>query len=735
MSNTDTPCKRNVPKKSALQQRKSTAGKDSPASRNSPTPKLRGTIGIGKSKCEWKGDAGSDSDNSNSNSNSDLEESDAYTPRKPIVRTGRPSWRSTVRNCSSTSTNSLTLLPSSRSRNRKLGVDFVGDSSSDTEELSTDTPQKSPVPTPSAYPKTTTQLSSSKSRKCSRLQASGMKRKPMMESVEDTNTDSDIEVINMRIPQKSPEQTLSTLRKSTVGTSTSTPRKSSTLRPGSSDIEVLYSRRLQPYSPNTPLVNRQDKKPAPRRAPLSQGGKWSSEDMDTFYPEEDKKQKELDRLRTKINHLVSLTRFNNVETSPQTSSASQRRTVRTSSSMSGKSSRPQPSSIIRKPTAQSLEDTDADSQGTNNDSEDANTDSDIEELDIRIPQKSLLQTSSSTSRKSTVPTSSSTSQKRSTLQPSSSDIEELYTRRSPPHSPNTPLINRRDNVPSPPSASASDDEISSSKKWWTQDMDAFHLARSEQKKKELDGLHEKFNHLVGRAPFNNQEPKLWDDSLKVVERWAPAGTTRIKVIDIANDFFKHERVWPCRRTDIDKLKKKLCRTDNISLKSYERSKKAIIQPTSPEEETEGNREWWRFSSSQQRIEREQLEAEKLQKLRLNFIQHVGRMPYSEHEPRLWEEGIQIVKKWSYSSSCMAQQMLIANDYFEFTSEWPVYTSDLKKLKEHLSNEDHRKAVAKKRREDMVARERIKEAVTRDQQQQRHRKKHLHTVKSGRVEKR
>jgi hypothetical protein len=171
MLNTDTPRKRNVAKKSPLRLQKSPTENDSSKSRNSPTPKPRGTIGIRKSKNKLIVDAGSDSDN---NSNSDLEESDAYTPRKSIVQTRYAPWRSTVRNRSSTSTNSFELQPSSKSRIRKLGVDFGEDSSSDIEELSTDILQKSPVPSLSASRKTTTRLSSFKSQKFSRLQASGM---------------------------------------------------------------------------------------------------------------------------------------------------------------------------------------------------------------------------------------------------------------------------------------------------------------------------------------------------------------------------------------------------------------------------------------------------------------------------------------------------------------------------------------------------------------------------------
>jgi len=730
MLNTDTP------KKSPLRLQKSPTENDSSKCRNSPAPKPRGTIGIRKSENKSIVHAGSDSDNNNSNS--DLDESDAYTPRKSIVQTRYAPWRSTVRNRSSTSTNSFKLQSSSKSRIRKLGVDFGEDSSSDIEELSTDILLKSPVPSLPASRKATTRLSSSKSQNFSRLQASGMTlRKPMVESVEDTNTDSDIEVLNMST-QKSPVQTSSTLRKPTVRTSSSTFRKSSELQPSSSNIEEeLYSHRLQSHFPNTRSVNQRNKTPALPHTPLSNGENWWSQNMDTFPSvEKTEQKKEIDRLHTKFKDCVRQSRLKNVGNSPQTSSGSQTWTVRTDSSTSRKSSMLQPSSRIRKPTAQSVEETDAvaKSEGTNNDCKDAFTDSDIEVLDSSIPQKSLLQTYLA-SPKSTAVASSSTSQNRPTPHPNSSDLEELYTHGIQPHSSNTPLVNGSDNPTSQLSTPGSEDEISSGEKWWSQDMDAFHLARTERQKKELDQLQAKFNQFVGRAPFDNQEAKLWDNSLKVVEWCMPSGTTRIKVINIANDFFKHRRVWPSRTTDIDKLKKELCRTENIRHKSYERSRKTIIQSTSPpKEETEQNREWWRFSSAQQRIEMEELEAQNLRKLRMNFIQHVSRIPYSEHEPRLWEEGIQIVKKWAYSSSSTTEQMLIANDYFEFTSEWPTCMSDLKKLKEHLCNKDHHKAVEKKRREDRVARERIKEAVAREEQKQRQRKKRLHTVKSGRVEK-
>ena len=436
MLNTDTPRKRKVAKISPLRRQKSPARSDSSRSRYSPTPKPRGTIGFGKSKNKRIVHTGSDSDN---NSNSDLEDSDAYTPQKSIVRTRYAPWRSTARTRSSSSTNSFTLPPSSKSRMRKLGVDFGEDSSSDIEELSTDILQKSPVPTLSASRKTTTRLRSSKSQNFSRLQASGMIRKSMAESVQDTNTDSDIEVLNMSTPQKSPVQTSSILRKPTVRTSSSSSRKSSKLHPSRSDIEEeLHSQRLQPHFSNTPLVNQRDKSPTLPHTPLPNDEKWW---RDTFHSAEKTEQKkELDRLRTELIDTILQTRLKNVENSPQISSASQNWTIRTDSSTSRKSSTLQPGSRIQKPTVQPVEDTDADanSEGTINDCEDGDTDTDIEVLDLRIPQKSLLQTSLP-SPTSTAVASSSTSQNRSTMDPSSSEIEELYTRRSRRHSTNTLL--------------------------------------------------------------------------------------------------------------------------------------------------------------------------------------------------------------------------------------------------------------------------------------------------------
>jgi hypothetical protein len=643
----------------------STARNRSSTSKNSSTSKPSGMIR--KSKIE-----------SEEVSDSDIEELDAYTPRKiSHTQTGCSSWRSTVRNHSSTFRNSSPLQH--RGTIRKPAVESVVDSvnDSDIEELDEYSFQKSIAHIGYASRKSAARNNSSTSRNSFPLQPSGLIRKATVESAEGTDTESDIEGLYTRTPRKStarhnsstsrnslPLQPSGLIRKATVNSAEGTDTES--------DSEELYTR-------------------APRKSPVP------------------------------------------------TASGSPKSTARNSSSAFGKSSMLQPSGTIRKPTLEAVQDT--------------NMDSDVDELNAYTPRESPTQ-SPSASRKVTVGKRSSTSRNSAKLQSSGmvnnnptieseedidSDIEEeLYAERSQLHSPSVTLDRRREETPTTPRAPLFDDEILPGQEWWRQDMDAFHLAQTKQQKKNLDRLHAKFNLHVGRAPFNQNEPKLWDDSLKVVERWAPAGTTRIKAIEIANDFFKHERVWPSRRTAIDKLKKKLCRTDAVGRKVYQRSEMENIRRTSPLEETEemeGDREWWRFGTMQQRNTLEKEEARKLKKLREDFIQHVGRMPFSEHEPRLWEEGLQIVKKWSHLSISPAQQMLIAKDYFDFTAEWPIFTSELKKFKEHLLDKDRRKTLENKRREDMVARKRIKEAVAINQQQQRSRTKHLHAVRSGRVERR
>jgi hypothetical protein len=498
------------------------------------------------------------------------------------------------------------------------------------------------------------------------------------------NTNSDVQMSNAQTPCKSHVQTQLELPKSTARNRSSTSKNSSMLKPSGTirkskiEAEEISDRDIEEPDTHTPRKSR-----------------------------------------------------------AQTGCASWRSTVRNRSSTFRNSSPLQHRGTSRKPAVESAVD----------------SDSDVEELDEDSFRKAIAHIGYA-SRKSAARNKSSTSRNSSKLQSSGiinnkltieseedidSDVEdELRAERSQPHSPSVTLHRRHEETPATPRVPLFDDETLPGQEWWRQDMDAFHLAQTKQQKKNLDRLHEKFNFCVGRAPFDQNEPKLWDDSLKVVERWAPAGTTRIKAIEIANDFFKHERVWPSRRTAIDKLKKKLCRMDVVGRKAYERSEMENIQQTSPleeTEETEGDREWWRFETTQQRITLEKEEARKLKKLRENFIQHVGRMPFSEHEPRLWEEGLQIVKKWSHLSITPAQQMLIAKDYFDFTAEWPIFTSDLKKLKEHLLDKDHRKTLENKRRDDMVARKTIKEAVAKNQQQQRSRKEHLHAVRSGRVERR
>jgi hypothetical protein len=619
------------------------------------------------------------------NTNSDVQMSNAFTPCKPRVQTQLELPKSTARNRSSTSKNSSMSKPSGTIRKSKIESKEVSDS--DIEELDVDTPRKSRAQTGCASWRSTARNRSSTFRNSSPLQHRSTIRKPAVQSV----VDSDIDELDEPSFQKSIAHIGYASRKSAARNNSSTSRNSFPLQPSGlirkatvesagdtdteSNIEGLYTR-------------------APRKSPVP------------------------------------------------TASGSPTSTARNSSSTFGNSSMLQPSGTIRKPTLESVQDT--------------NMDSDVDELNAYAPRESPTQFASA-SRNSTVGKRSSMSRNSSKLQSSGminnnptieseedidSDIEEeLYAQRSQLHSPSVTLDRRREETPATPRAPLFDDEIRPGQEWWRQDMDAFHLAETKQQKKILDRLHAKFNLHVGRAPFDQNEPKLWDDSLKVVERWAPAGTTRIQAIEIANDFFKHERVWPSRRTAIDKLKKKLCRTDAVGRKAYKRSEMENIRRTSPLEETEetkkteGDREWWRFGTTQQRITLEKEEARKRKRLRENFIQHVGRMPFSEHEPRLWEEGLQIVKKWSHLSISPAQQMLIAKDYFDFTAEWPIFTSDLKNFKEHLFHKDRRKTLEKKRREDIVARKRIKEAVAMNQQQQRSRTEHLHAVKSGRVERR